>query len=134
MPPPESRVKRAKTEERMDVGIYRGYVNHAGGLAGVDSYVCPLSELTNLNMKTGREPNGKRPIIERSDQVVSAILDHTLSAEERSPRFPLKEAYERAKREISSVHIPEDVPPEAFLGGEPTVLSPRRRAGRRCDA
>eukprot|EP00959_Pyramimonas_sp_CCMP1952_P185072 3869975-Pyramimonas_sp.AAC.1 len=56
-------------------GTYLGHVHKAGGLVGPDSYVIPLRQLDGLNMESGRTPEGKRPTIEKSDQVYSNILD-----------------------------------------------------------
>ena len=38
LPPPDSRLKQPKTGPRTRVGIYMGYVHHAGGRAGPDRY------------------------------------------------------------------------------------------------
>ena len=55
-------------------------------------------------MTTGRTPQGKRPIIEKSEQVYSNILD--TSTQDREPKFPMREAYEKAQTEVSHVLIP----------------------------
>eukprot|EP00959_Pyramimonas_sp_CCMP1952_P289896 6062995-Pyramimonas_sp.AAC.1 len=78
-------------------GIYLGHVHKAGGLYGPDSYVIPLRQLDGLNMESGRTPEGKRPTIEKSDQVYSNILDGT--ADDQTPQFPLRKAYEKAATE-----------------------------------
>ena len=88
----------------MITGIYLGYVHKAGGMVGPDSYVVPLRQLDGLNMETGRTPEGKRPIIEKSDQVYSNLLDGT--AKDQEPHFPLREAYEKAMTEVRSVTVP----------------------------
>eukprot|EP00959_Pyramimonas_sp_CCMP1952_P181941 3804299-Pyramimonas_sp.AAC.1 len=75
MPRPRSRFQVAKTSSAMVPGIYLGYVHKAGGLVGPESYVIPLRELDGLNMETGRTPDGKRPVIEKTDYVYSNILD-----------------------------------------------------------
>eukprot|EP00959_Pyramimonas_sp_CCMP1952_P004988 104602-Pyramimonas_sp.AAC.1 len=87
-------------------GIYLGHVHKAGGLVGPDSYVIPLRQLDGLNMESGRTPEGKRPMIEKSDQVYSNILDST--ADDQSPQFPLRQAYEKAATEVRSVTIPTE--------------------------
>eukprot|EP00959_Pyramimonas_sp_CCMP1952_P405311 8495006-Pyramimonas_sp.AAC.1 len=68
MPPPESRLRIAKTGGTMISGIYFGYVHKAGGMVGPKSYVAPIRQLDGLKMETGRTPAGKRPTIEKSDQ------------------------------------------------------------------
>eukprot|EP00959_Pyramimonas_sp_CCMP1952_P465323 9488101-Pyramimonas_sp.AAC.1 len=55
-------------------------------------------------MESGRTPVGKRPTIEKSGQVYSNILNGT--AEDQSPQFPLRKAYEQAMTEVRSVTIP----------------------------
>ena len=88
----------------MITGIYLGYVHKAGGMVGPESYVVPLRQLDGLNMESGRTPEGKRPIIEKSDQVYSNILDGT--AKDQEPHFPLRVAYEKAMTEVRSVTVP----------------------------
>jgi len=73
-------------------------------MVGPDSYVLPFRQLEGLNMETGMTPEGKRPIIEKSDQVYSNILDGT--ADDREIKFPLRAAYEKAMTEVKSVSIP----------------------------
>eukprot|EP00959_Pyramimonas_sp_CCMP1952_P409948 8591460-Pyramimonas_sp.AAC.1 len=85
-------------------GICLGYVHKAGGLVGPDSYVVFLKQLDGLNMESGRTQEGKRPTIEKSDQVYSNILDGT--ADDQSLHFPLRKAYEKAATEVRSVTIP----------------------------
>ena len=104
MPPPESRYRVAKTGQNLIVGVYLGYVHKAGGCVGPDSYVVPLRQLDGLNMVTGRTPAGKRPIIEKSDQVYSAILNE--DAPDRTPQFPMKAAFDEAMTKVKSVTIP----------------------------
>eukprot|EP00959_Pyramimonas_sp_CCMP1952_P372452 7799763-Pyramimonas_sp.AAC.1 len=86
MPPPESRFRIAGTIGTMVTGIYLGYVRNAGGAVGPESYVTPLRQFDDLNMEAGRAPAGNRPIIERSDQVYSHMLDGTAPGQE--PKFP----------------------------------------------
>eukprot|EP00959_Pyramimonas_sp_CCMP1952_P221298 4626016-Pyramimonas_sp.AAC.1 len=57
-------------------------------------------------MEPGRTPEGQRPTIEKSDQVYSNILDGT--ADDQSPQFPLRKAYEKAATELRSVTIPTE--------------------------
>eukprot|EP00959_Pyramimonas_sp_CCMP1952_P332985 6972905-Pyramimonas_sp.AAC.1 len=73
-------------------------------MVGPESYVVPLRQLDGLNMESGRTPEGKRPTIEKSDQVYRNILDGT--AEDQSPQFLLRKAYEQAITEVRSVAIP----------------------------
>eukprot|EP00959_Pyramimonas_sp_CCMP1952_P398509 8350413-Pyramimonas_sp.AAC.1 len=73
-------------------------------MVGPESYVVPLRQPDGLSMEPGRTPEGKRPTMEKSDQVYSNILDGT--AEDQSPQFPLREAYEQAMAEVRSVTIP----------------------------
>eukprot|EP00959_Pyramimonas_sp_CCMP1952_P381107 7985569-Pyramimonas_sp.AAC.1 len=85
-------------------GIYLGHVHKAGGMVGPESYVVPLRQLGGLSMESGSAPEGKRPTIEKSDQVCSNILDGT--AEDKSPQFPLRKACEQAMTEVRPVTIP----------------------------
>ena len=62
-------------------------------------------------MVTARTPDGKKPLIERSDQVYSNILDGT--AESQEPSFPMRVAYDKAMTEVSKVVIP----PTELAGG-----------------
>eukprot|EP00959_Pyramimonas_sp_CCMP1952_P133383 2789081-Pyramimonas_sp.AAC.1 len=87
-------------------GIYLGCVHKAGGMVGPESYVVPLRQLDGLNMESGRTLEGKRPAIEKSDQVYSNILDGT--AEDQSPQFPLRKECEQAMTEVRSVTIPPE--------------------------
>eukprot|EP00959_Pyramimonas_sp_CCMP1952_P405710 8503108-Pyramimonas_sp.AAC.1 len=64
-------------------GLYLGYVHQVGGVVGPESYVVPLRQLEGLKMESGRTPEGKRPTIEKSNQVYSNILDGT--ADDQSP-------------------------------------------------
>eukprot|EP00959_Pyramimonas_sp_CCMP1952_P403155 8447098-Pyramimonas_sp.AAC.1 len=57
-------------------------------------------------MESGRTPEGKRPTIEKSDQVYSNILDGI--ADDQSPQFPLRKACEKAATEVRSVTIPTE--------------------------
>eukprot|EP00959_Pyramimonas_sp_CCMP1952_P109607 2292768-Pyramimonas_sp.AAC.1 len=60
-------------------------------------------------METGRTPTGKRPIIEKPDQVYSNILGCTTPDQE--PKFPMREAYEVAQTTVKNVLIsPSGVP------------------------
>eukprot|EP00959_Pyramimonas_sp_CCMP1952_P400135 8383574-Pyramimonas_sp.AAC.1 len=68
MPPPESRLRAAKTGGAMIPGLSLGQVHEAGGLVGPESYVVPLRQLDGLNMESWRTPEGQRPAIEKSDQ------------------------------------------------------------------
>eukprot|EP00959_Pyramimonas_sp_CCMP1952_P061395 1283035-Pyramimonas_sp.AAC.1 len=104
VPPPESRFRTAKTGGAMIPGIHLGYVHTAGGMIGPESYVVPLRQLGGLNMESGRAPEGKRPIIEKSDQVYGNILGGT--AEDQYLQFPLRKACEKAMTEVRSVTIP----------------------------
>eukprot|EP00959_Pyramimonas_sp_CCMP1952_P291881 6104604-Pyramimonas_sp.AAC.1 len=55
-------------------------------------------------MELGRTPEGKRPTIEKSDHVYSNILDGI--ADDQTPQFPMRKAYEKAMAEVRSVTIP----------------------------
>eukprot|EP00959_Pyramimonas_sp_CCMP1952_P219331 4585861-Pyramimonas_sp.AAC.1 len=55
-------------------------------------------------METGRAPAGKRPIIEKSDQVYSNILDGIAPYQE--PRCPMREEYDIAQTKVKNVVIP----------------------------
>eukprot|EP00959_Pyramimonas_sp_CCMP1952_P111096 2324082-Pyramimonas_sp.AAC.1 len=61
-------------------------------MVGPESYVTPIRHLDGPNMGTGRTPAGKRPIVEKSDQVYSDVLDGTVP--DREPKFPMREACE----------------------------------------
>eukprot|EP00959_Pyramimonas_sp_CCMP1952_P169537 3541724-Pyramimonas_sp.AAC.1 len=66
-------------------------------------------------MEPGRAPVGKRPTIEKSDQVYSNILDGT--ADDQTPQFPMRKAYEKAMTEVRSVAIPPAGEAAAVPGG-----------------
>eukprot|EP00959_Pyramimonas_sp_CCMP1952_P124878 2610469-Pyramimonas_sp.AAC.1 len=68
-------------------------------------------------MKSGRAPEGKRPTIEKSDQVYSNILDGT--AEYQSLQFPLRKAYVKAATEVRSVTIPTETGEDAAVPDGP---------------
>eukprot|EP00959_Pyramimonas_sp_CCMP1952_P088383 1848962-Pyramimonas_sp.AAC.1 len=68
-------------------------------------------------METGRTPAGKRPIIEKSVEVYSNILDGT--ATDQEPKFPMREAYEIAHMTVESVLFP----PSAAHDGPAGVLA-----------
>ena len=59
-------------------------------------------------MVTGRTPAGKRPIIEKSDQVYSAILNE--DAPDRTPQFPMKAAFDEAMTKVQRVTLPGAAP------------------------
>eukprot|EP00959_Pyramimonas_sp_CCMP1952_P024002 502999-Pyramimonas_sp.AAC.1 len=61
---------------------------------------------------TGRRPDGARPVIGRSEQVYSGILDPMASDHE--PEFPMKDAWGALAR-IASV----TVPPKEAAGDSP---------------
>ena len=78
LPPPDTRIKQPKVGPRTRVGIYLGYVHHAGGSVGPDHYVMPLDQLNGLNMKTGMKADGKRPCVDRPEQLwTSTCLTHS---------------------------------------------------------
>eukprot|EP00959_Pyramimonas_sp_CCMP1952_P081499 1702762-Pyramimonas_sp.AAC.1 len=54
---------------RTRVGIYLGYVQHAGGRVGPDHYCLPLAQLEGLNFTSGTKADGNIPIVERTEQV-----------------------------------------------------------------
>eukprot|EP00959_Pyramimonas_sp_CCMP1952_P416643 8729019-Pyramimonas_sp.AAC.1 len=94
-------------------------------MVGPESYVAPLRQLDGLDMESGRTPEGKRPTIEKFDQVYSNILDGT--AEYQSPQLLLREACDQAMTEGRSVTIPP--------AGEAAAVpyGPRQRTGVRSD-
>eukprot|EP00959_Pyramimonas_sp_CCMP1952_P039994 836317-Pyramimonas_sp.AAC.1 len=73
-------------------------------MVGPGSYVVPLRQLDGFNMESGRTPEGKRPTIEKSEQIYSNILDGT--ADDQAPQFPLRKAHEKAMTEVRSVTTP----------------------------
>ena len=123
MPQPNSMITRPKLDSPTNIGIFLGYVRKAGDSYGDVSRVCPLSELVGLNMFTGKKPKGFPPTIEQSTQIFSNILG-TLADEvaDRSPRFPMKEAFDKARSSIAHVTIPDGIPPPGFR--RPDVLPP----------
>eukprot|EP00959_Pyramimonas_sp_CCMP1952_P220063 4601163-Pyramimonas_sp.AAC.1 len=54
---------------RTRVGVYLGYVQHAGGHVGPDHYCVPLAQLEELNFATSMKADGNIPIVERTEQV-----------------------------------------------------------------
>ena len=74
-------------------------------------------------MFTGKKPSGYPPTIEQSTQIFSNILG-TLAdeAKDKAPRFPMKEAFDKARSAIANVVIPEGKPPLGFR--RPDVLPP----------
>ena len=70
------------------------YTREAGGIVGPDSHAVPIRQFDDLNAVTGRRPDGKRPIIEKPDQVFSNILEAT--AESQAPIFPMRAAYDKS--------------------------------------
>eukprot|EP00959_Pyramimonas_sp_CCMP1952_P366460 7675216-Pyramimonas_sp.AAC.1 len=61
-------------------------------------------------METGRTPAGKCPIIEKSDQVHSNMLDGT--APDQGPKFPTREAYEIAQTKAKNAITPPSGAPD----------------------
>eukprot|EP00959_Pyramimonas_sp_CCMP1952_P243482 5089426-Pyramimonas_sp.AAC.1 len=111
MPPPESRLRIAKTGGTMISGIYFGYVHKAGSMFGPESYVTPIRQLDGLNMESGRAPAGKRPIIEKSCQVYSNTLDGTVPDQE--PKSPMREPHEVAQTTVKNVTSPPGSVPDS---------------------
>eukprot|EP00959_Pyramimonas_sp_CCMP1952_P142633 2986337-Pyramimonas_sp.AAC.1 len=106
-------------------GIYLGYAHKAGGMVGQESYVVPLRQLGGRSMESGRTPEGKRPTMEKSDQVYSNILGST--AEDQSPQSPLRKAHGQAMTEVRSVTTPPAGEAAAVPDG------PRQATGVRSD-
>eukprot|EP00959_Pyramimonas_sp_CCMP1952_P415943 8714573-Pyramimonas_sp.AAC.1 len=98
----------------MVTGGYLGYVHKTEGMVGPESFVTPLRQLDGLNMGTGRTQAGKRPIIEKSDQVYSDILDGTAPGQES--KFLMREAYEIAQTTAKHVLIPPSGAPDGPAG------------------
>ena len=123
LPQPNSMVVRANMDVPTDVGILLGYVRKAGDDYGDVARVCPLSELHNLNMVTGKKPCNAAPKIEQTEQFFSNILG-TLADDikDNTPRFPTKDAYDKARGEVARVVIPGGPPPAFFM--PPDVLPP----------
>eukprot|EP00959_Pyramimonas_sp_CCMP1952_P303618 6353820-Pyramimonas_sp.AAC.1 len=65
-------------------------------------------------METGRAPTGKRPIVGKSDQVYSNILDGTAPRQE--PKFSMREAYEIAQTKVKNVVVPPGGPSDGPAG------------------
>ena len=53
-PPPETRLGLPKLGPKTRFGIYLGPAHYAGGRVGPEHYCMALSQLENLNMKSGR--------------------------------------------------------------------------------
>eukprot|EP00959_Pyramimonas_sp_CCMP1952_P243531 5090426-Pyramimonas_sp.AAC.1 len=98
------------------VGVYLGYVQHAGGRVGPDPCCVPLAQLEGLNFTTGMKADGNVPIVERTEQVwtdtgVEQMEDESPdgvidNVDRDSPvHFPLRRAYEKAAANISSVTL-----------------------------
>ena len=110
---------RPKLDCPTNNGIFLGYVRKAGDDYGEVARVCPITELNNINMVTGKKPSGSAPVIEQTIQFYSNILG-TLKDEvaDKHPRFPMKDAYDRARLEVAHVTIPTGTPPPGFRAAD----------------
>ena len=106
LPPANTRLPMPKMGPRTRVGIYLGYVSHVGGRYGPDHYCMPLDQLEGLNYRTGMKQNGKRPVIDKTQQVWTNIHKEIIGPvgesgvvdeyqESHQTYFPLRVAYDK---------------------------------------